>query len=755
MLFNKRFAALFCSVFLLTAILCRNVIVTVKLFLALIAIPVFVTAFFNRSKQKKYLLCISLSVVLSVFVSVLYFDVYIKKTESYGNGKHTIEAVLLDSETANDHIIRIKNIDGKAVNIKAAYHTDFNIYFDCYTVFTTDAELSSIDEYSDDGFRLRDYYMSRGILLKGETSEKVYETKKTSGKPLEYYIGKLKEHASGVFERYLPDDAANLTEALVLGKRDRIDSQTKYQFRNLGISHILAISGMHFGILIGGLDFILSRLSINKILRNIIDMSIAVFYLFLVGFTPSVTRSAIMLIMLFISFNAGRKNDSVTSLLLAVFMICLINPPSIIDPGLMLSFTATLGMVTMASPSVSKLKTKLTERNFPLRNIIMAVASPVILCISAIMFSLPVTWYYYGEISVITPLSNLLYALPTTLLLYTAPLVILFSFFPFVASCIGIVTTFCADLMLSLAETLSQNNYLVSLESGFSFYIIILIILTYVLLGSFRVKNRLYYYLTFALGMVAFCLCLSIAGNISANKTETVYITHDNTAAFLITDGGKAMLCDFSDKSNSAVQKGKSMLKNYGLTELDSYLMTECNKYTFRTFINTVSSVRVSKLFIPDTAKDSSSISMPLLEDECKKHNIEIIYYNTSYAKHDGRINFGSTSLRISDISGENELKSEHLIAEITQNGKNIMYVGGKVFNSLLGYTVVNERYDYISALVFGNTGKLYGRSDYIPLLFDSDIPLIFPSKALFYYYSDTVNTNKAHTVENDVYILK
>lgn len=111
------------------------------------------------------------------------------------------------------------------------------------------------------------------------------------------------------------------------------------------MSHILAVSGMHVSYVVLGISFILTILKINKRISKICIIVFLIFFIFLTGEMPSVKRSCIMAILSIFANLLYRKSDIITNISIALLIILIQNPFSIIDIGLILSFSATIGIV--------------------------------------------------------------------------------------------------------------------------------------------------------------------------------------------------------------------------------------------------------------------------------------------------------------------------------------------------------------------------------------------------------------------------
>jgi ComEC/Rec2-related protein len=146
----------------------------------------------------------------------------------------------------------------------------------------------------------------------------------------------------------LGDKEYGVLVALTLGNKQWIDEDLRKAYVAAGAMHVLAVSGLHVGIIMVLLNFMtsfLNRRRHGRLLKNILMMLALWVYAAIVGFSPSVTRSVVMITVHMYAQTAGRKNDGLNSLCFAATVVLLSNPFFLIDLGFLLSFTAVLGLI--------------------------------------------------------------------------------------------------------------------------------------------------------------------------------------------------------------------------------------------------------------------------------------------------------------------------------------------------------------------------------------------------------------------------
>ena len=146
----------------------------------------------------------------------------------------------------------------------------------------------------------------------------------------------------------LDRETASVCLALITGNTDGISAATLTAFRNGGVAHVFAVSGLHVGVIFAGLTAIFKKLRVNRIASAVIRVSVLVFYAGVCGFSASSVRAVVMCAVAVLSTCFMRKNDSLNSLALSAILLLLINPFSLYDVGFALSYGAVLGILLLS-----------------------------------------------------------------------------------------------------------------------------------------------------------------------------------------------------------------------------------------------------------------------------------------------------------------------------------------------------------------------------------------------------------------------
>ena len=249
------------------------------------------------------------------------------------------------------------------------------------------------------------------------------------------------------FEKELAGNNLAVVSAMVLGDRSQLSKNLKDDYSISGASHVLALSGLHLAVVYGLLLLLLKGLSNllpvlrRKGLREFIILFTVWGYVTLVGFSPSVVRSAVMLtIYSFVSL-LNRDRLSVNTLALTAFIMLLINPFSLFDVGFQLSFMAVWAIMVFYSPIYHALSDKLLGKSIIMRYL----WAMLVVSFSAQIGTAPLIMYYFGRFSTVSLLTGFVAIPITTVILYLAFFMLLLSSFSSIDSFMGYLLNMLVD----------------------------------------------------------------------------------------------------------------------------------------------------------------------------------------------------------------------------------------------------------------------------------------------------------------------
>ncbi|MBI5668966.1 MAG: ComEC/Rec2 family competence protein [Chloroflexi bacterium] len=260
-----------------------------------------------------------------------------------------------------------------------------------------------------DTFSYADYLARGGVFsIMQDTSVEVLSG--GHGSPLYAALLDLKARAYALISRSLPEPAAGLLGGILLGNESGIAPDVREAFNAAGAAHVIAISGFNMALLSGVVLGLLTRFGIRRWRAAVLGIGIIAAYTLLVGASAAVVRAAMMSSLLVIGAIIRRKTYVPASLALVALLLSLQNPTVIWDISFQLSFFATLGLALYAAP-LSRRFDALLARLLPRRTARMVgdfLAEPLIVSLAAQITTLPLIVLYFGRLSPVALLVNLL-----------------------------------------------------------------------------------------------------------------------------------------------------------------------------------------------------------------------------------------------------------------------------------------------------------------------------------------------------------
>lgn len=260
---------------------------------------------------------------------------------------------------------------------------------------------------------------------------------------------KTRDYAQQVFKNYIKEYP--VVSAMLLGERNELDSALKDEFSKAGIMHILAISGLHVGLILLFLNTCLFFLTGTRALRTVKVLLIVLLlwiYAWLTGFSPSVVRATLMFTFFTLSQLTSKKANVYNILAFTAFVMLMLNPNNLFEVGFQLSFLAVVSILFFY-PKIY-------------RNIRFAYAIPdkiwqiMSVSLAAQVLTFPLTVFYFHQFSTWFLLANLI-AIPVVFLIVLLGLVLLtISKITIVAGIIGSMSNLLIHILLSGTQFVNQ-----------------------------------------------------------------------------------------------------------------------------------------------------------------------------------------------------------------------------------------------------------------------------------------------------------
>ena len=271
----------------------------------------------------------------------------------------------------------------------------------------------------------------------------------------------------------------NLGLSYLLGMKAGLPDDLSENLRTVGLVHIVVASGAHLSILVEIARKIFGKLS--RFAGLLFSVIFVVFFMAMVGWTPSIMRAGVMTILTLLAWYVGRKFAPWRIILIVAAGTLLVNPMFIINLGWLLSFASFAGIMILG-PRLTKFFYGEKKPGF--------VAEIIITTLAATLMTLPIILYYYGTVSLVSVVANLL-ILPT--LPYAMGLVFLSGAVvgvPFLETAVGWLATKLLDFHIAVVEFFGgMKSFLIEIEPYQAWvFLIYLVIFVPLVIGLIRQK---------------------------------------------------------------------------------------------------------------------------------------------------------------------------------------------------------------------------------------------------------------------------
>ena len=199
-----------------------------------------------------------------------------------------------------------------------------------------------------------------------------------------------------------------LVLALVLGQRDQLGSDRQETWRRLGISHLLAISGMHVGFAAVGLGLLVNRLPVRPLARLLLLQGGLLVYILIAGSGASAWRALVVSLLGGYAAYLGQRQDPLHLWATAGWLLLLARPSLAFDTGFCLSFAASGGILLWGSSVRLKPRQGRGVVNYIMNSLLLSAAAQLSLA--------PLLFGYFGEVALLGPVATLIF-LPFVLVL--------------------------------------------------------------------------------------------------------------------------------------------------------------------------------------------------------------------------------------------------------------------------------------------------------------------------------------------------
>ncbi len=565
-------------------------------------------AFLLRKKWK--LLRQAAAVLLGFAIGLSWFigydRLYLASARPADANKANVVAVATDYSFENDYgsVVEAKlSLDGKT--------------YRCMLYIYEDVELRPGDEIrgrfklrlTHDGIQEDTYHRGKGIFLLAYQSGTVSIEHRESVSN-RYLAARLRRWMTNTIEEAFPEDTAFFAKALLLGDRSDVDYTHNTAFKVSGISHIIAVSGLHVSILLSVVMLLCRR---RRFLVAAIGIPVLLLFAAVAGFTPSITRACIMQILMILSMVLNREYDPPTALSFAALAMLVVNPLVITSVSFQLSVGCMAGIFLFSGRIQNWIVNFAIWKDWKGKKLKVRIrqwiATGVAVTVSAMFFTTPLVACYFGNVSLIGVVTNLLVIWVVSWIFYGIMLVCLVAVFWAKGAAI---LAWCVSWLIRYVLWVAKGLASVPLAAVYtkSPYIVAWIVFCYVILFLFFLWKKRKARVLVCCWVLGLCvaLCASWLEPLTIKTQMTVLDVGQGQCVLLQSEGKNFLIDCGGDYDDDAADLAAETLLSMGISKLDGVVLTHYDRDHVGGMGYLLSRVPARAVFAPKTEEFPENI---------------------------------------------------------------------------------------------------------------------------------------------------
>lgn len=604
-----------------------------KLAVAVICLLAFLLCVFCRRCRGRLTLLFVLSLMLVILVqSAWYFDISARVPQSVAGSDCRVQCTVLEEESAGSgyayYTVRVTEVNGICTDFRAALECGHTATFHVGDILEAEVYAQAPEEYYDRENLL--YAIADGIRVGLISTDPAAITVISSvSMPWRQTLTRWRANLSSRLLQLSGKQNGGLAAALFLGDRDGLDPAISTYFRRSGVSHLLALSGMHVTLLLSMLTSLTVRLHLPKQGRLLLLAALAVFYLALTGFRISAIRAVGMVLMLYLADLVGTRHDPLTSLCAVGTLMLLVSPATVADGGFWMSFCAVFGLVTVLPPFNEWLKKQPISRTICL--LVQAIAASAVAVVSVAMLS----WMFCGEISPIGILITVVLTPLLTLILSLIPPLLLLDILPlFSAAPLAVPLNLLLSWMVGLTDRVAHlPNISVSLQVLFAGVILILMTVALFVMLILPLRRKIWLAIPPLGAVLAFAVCLGIWNSWTYDgQIRASYVVRSSGSALVLTEREDTIIIETSSGSFAMLRDAERASLDHGVTEIDSLILTHYHRAYIYSTERLAKRQIVRRVYLPLPQTESEYMILTAIRDRLSVLGTEIFCYESMQA---------------------------------------------------------------------------------------------------------------------------
>lgn len=704
---NASFTVIFCA--LLTLLICT---------------------FKTKRLAKNVVLYISfVTFVSGICMYITTSDASYRSAYTYCGEEVQIKGEVLDDVIESSDYVRFElkteKIDGTKCEEKLSL-----IYFkkpdDNFTVPKTGDVIESLCAISvpdgamnTGGFSYASYLMTQKIYFSGVCDGETLSVVGHNDHLIKDNVRKFRNKCLSFFENSFPQKEGAILKAYIVGDKNSLSEDESEIFSASGLSHVLAVSGMHVVIFISCLVSFLELIKVSKQKQRILSAIAVIFFVMFTGASTSSIRAAAMSFIAIYAKYIFKRSDSLTSLFFVAACFCFINPQIIFEASFMLSFGATFGILVFADRLMENFtKLYLNIKSRRIRGFVRDIISLICVGISAQILTIPILVYLFKGFSSVSAIATLVVTPILTPMLVGG---LLFTFTSFINSQIA---HFFAGFTYLCAKSL---NFISEFFADFSFskvpfgmitpfivmsYIIFLAIFYFILIHKSKVGYFTTLYSLVFLSLVYLGYSTSLINDakvtfINVGEGDCSLISAYGNCDILIDSGGKEK--DYSIAENTV----KPYLLQNGVKDIDFAIATHGHEDHVNGIIGLLDCFKVKNIIVPYGFGTTDAGGLLLEKAEEKGVPvIKIKHGNVLKINDDMKLTAVMPDDKIINFTADDEENERSLVLKLS-HGENTFLFTGDITSYSENYSVSKYK-DLLDAdvLKIAHHGSKYSTTD-------------------------------------------
>lgn len=486
-------------------------------------------------------------------------------------------------------------------------------------VYLNDIESLSPGDVVSGEFKLRftseggeneaTYHPGKGILLLAYESGEI-SLQRADVVPEKYFAAQLRKDIIDILDRIFPEDTLGFARALLLGDSGKLSYETDTAFKVSGIRHIIAVSGLHVSILFA---LVYSLCVKHRVITAVVGLPVLLLFAAIAGFTPSVSRACIMQALIVLAILLNKEYDPPTALAFAVLVILFCNPLAITSVSLQLSTGCVAGIFIFGEkirtyfvrllrcPKGMSYRSRLTRW----------FASSVSVTLSAVIITTPLCAYYFGMVSVVGVITNLVTLWVVSFIFYGIMLTcILGALWLPIGKLVAMVISWLMRYVMLVAKVFSSIP--MAAVYTCSVYIVIWLMASYIFLGIYLLmkKKRPALFASCVLGCLCAALILSwVEPRLDNYRVTVLDVGQGQSVILQVADRHYLVDCG-GDRAEEAADVAAEQLLSQGITKLDGVIVTHFDVDHAEGIPHLLTRVDTDKLYLPAIQDDGSVKAM-------------------------------------------------------------------------------------------------------------------------------------------------